>query len=87
MTEVRDDPAYNVWLEGYCDTGTSAAPDFFGSTAEYFGRHYATSFKSACVLALKNVCRYSTQDYNEETNTVCGRRFFDNEEDARELSG
>jgi len=76
---------YEVWMEGYSATGEHEG-------ARKLGTFKGINFKQACVKALNEVgyqMLYTGPQglgscyYDSEKNSYWGRRFFDNEEDAR----
>ena len=79
---------YEVWLEGYwCEPECEGKPH----TAEYLGSYEADNFVNACRIAAMVRARGDMYmfhyHYSINDNTWWGRRFFDNEEDARKAFG
>lgn len=66
-------PNYEVWMEGYSDTGNYASD-------RYMGEYSAKSFKGACVKAMRDH-GFKEEDikkyYDRKRNTFWGCRFFD----------
>ena len=78
---VKQEPelkTYELWLEGYINT-------YGAETAAYIGNYKAKTFDDAVLKASADL------DYPDQVNmddlTYCGRKFFDNEADARRTYG
>jgi hypothetical protein len=67
-----------VWMEGYCVTGNRMK-------ARHLGNFFGT-WKEAVIKAVKQELTFD-EYFNEEKLTYWGCRFFDNEEEAREVFG
>lgn len=72
---------YEVWMEGYQATGQHCPHKFVGEIE-------AESFKEACSIAVKELCKASScpedfdRYYDEESCSFWGLRCFDNEKDS-----
>lgn len=78
---VKQEPelkTYEVWLEGYINT-------FGAETASYVNSYKAKTFADAVLKASADVA-YPDQ-VNMDDLTYCGRKFYDNEADARSTFG
>lgn len=70
---------FEIWSEGYIIQGNK-------STAIYFGREKAETFKEACDNFAKITPNFA-EYYNPKKMTFWGCRLFDNETDARKSFG
>jgi hypothetical protein len=81
---LPDCGVYEVWLEGYSVNGQSE------KAKRIIKRHKVLwegkTFQEACFEALYSL-DYDMRFYDKDANTYWGRRFFDNEADARKSFG
>jgi len=80
---------YYIWIEGYSATGEH-------EDARMIGIYEGVTFEQACVKALNDLKwpmlyealqGLGTCYYNPKENSYWGRRFFNNETDARKAFG
>ena len=70
---------YAVWIEGYAAIGKIVG-------AKYLGHYIGTDFTDACKRAVRDKT-WKENSHNIKNNSYFGRRFFDNEADARKSFG
>lgn len=78
---VKQEPilkTYEVWLEGYINT-------YGAETASHIGTYKAERFADAVLNASVDVAH--PDQVNMDDLTYCGRKFYDNEADARSTFG
>lgn len=77
--KTRQEVEFEVWLEGYIDTGESGK-------AQFLGVYKGKTFKDACEAAMTDL-KWDMDTYDAKTNTYWGCGFFDSGSKARESYG